>query len=556
MDNVSNSILNTDDISRLIREETGSNDDAFQDAWVLVLRNNLTEPSAIRQVARKERKHHVSARITQQHREQSLDAPLGDTTLSLHDLLPAPEAFSDTHTAPPVPHLRPTKGHMQVDPETLAAILSRFPGKSLAESVRLLAGLPPSTKTTRWQQWEDDIIAERYSWGGTKAVQLDVSRTPAAIQSRARTLGIRRGVFRPSLGWLTAKETAEGLHMGRRVITQLVTDGLLEAQRVRDIGRFPTVFLTRKSLREFMEQHPFQYPHEKVEPGFASLVPQWLNEWRPIQSEQTSFPMGIVMLYRHIQRGDFPHRIGRNRRLYARPVDVQAFNARPKPPRRHRPQPFGVVAYGDVKHYLFTDTETPADQARLWCKKHTTIPILAIRKARGRPTCRVCLSTLKSYQQKGRTNSRPQPVESPSPLTKPMLFDPFFRALDFPTITNRINRIHERHTKHRCPRCNAPDTLRYGCRKNIQRWLCKHCNKTYMDIIAAPKMQVPIRLILEAWRLRASGLSLRLITSRLNAHGDTFVSPATCFRWLSDPRVIAKVCRFLKIPPPYLGATE
>ena len=82
----------------------------------------------------------------------------------------------------------------------------------------------------KWEEWEDDIIREKYIRGGCLAVALFLTRTVNAIASRASYLGIRRY---PEKHWIPKESTKvqEKRHLERERSKE---QRRLESQRVKE----------------------------------------------------------------------------------------------------------------------------------------------------------------------------------------------------------------------------------------------------------------------------------------------------------------------------------
>lgn len=240
--------LSAEAVSAVIKERTGIDEDAFQDAWLRVIEGGISDEAAISAIAGECRRKNSSQAVGEMFRLKSLDAPLvhDDEGFALKDVIAAPEAVAETV---PAKYLGKFSANQpRLDPETVSEIRRRYPGLPLGRAVRALVGLPPLEKRDAWQPWEDDVIRDRYPHGGSELVRLDVKRSRDAVIERARFLGVKRGEFCPSDEWMTPTALAKELDISPAWVSKLVTGGIIKPKLRLPGRRFGRIFFDRSSV--------------------------------------------------------------------------------------------------------------------------------------------------------------------------------------------------------------------------------------------------------------------------------------------------------------------
>ena len=161
----------------------------------------------------------------------SLQKPFHNTeNFTLEDIIASPEIPPDD--AEFKRNGKPAGRQINLDAETTAKLRERFGNLPLGRAIRSLVGLSPVQKQDAWQEWEDDIIKERYSWGGSVAVKLEVERSFDAIRERARFLGVKFVHFKPCADWFTPKEVARIVGVEYSTLWKMVKTGIVKSRVV------------------------------------------------------------------------------------------------------------------------------------------------------------------------------------------------------------------------------------------------------------------------------------------------------------------------------------
>lgn len=300
-------------INELIRSVTDGNEDAFQDVWVSILEGNCQTEEDILAKAREAKKH----TCIHNYPERSLQKPLtydSDKPLTLEDTISSPELQPDDTGYRRLG--KPQGSATHLDDETKDKLRERFGNFPLGRAIRSLVGLPPKENKEAWQGWEDDIIKECYSWGGTVAVIASgVKRKATSINWRASKLGIKRGTTRPKDDWLTPTEVATIFHCRNTTIYEWCGNGSLN-HLVYKAEKRKFVFITKVQLVEFMQEHPFMYPHERMTGSFRQYIPHMLSEYISIKEAAEKFHYSLGGIYHQINNGMIPCIRGYGRKKY------------------------------------------------------------------------------------------------------------------------------------------------------------------------------------------------------------------------------------------------
>lgn len=307
-----------DRISYLIQSISGSDEDVFQESWLKIVESKVSSDDEILKITKDIKRKSRNNNIRENYSVMSIDKPLNgeEDDFTLHDILVADEIQEDV--APRKHRVNGNgnvKGWVRLDTETLDAIKEKYNGMPLNRAVRLMIGLPPLDKISIWQEWEDDIIRDRYPWGGSLAVSVDVKRAFQSIRQRARILGIRRDIYRPSEKWVTSSELANMLRCSVTNIFNLVKSNKIT--RINAPGkRYGFGFFEQKSIVTFLKDYPFSYDHNKVSDELVPYIPKWVFEWVPLKHATSDLYMSTRGLHKVIKRNKSLGRIGYKGILY------------------------------------------------------------------------------------------------------------------------------------------------------------------------------------------------------------------------------------------------
>lgn len=99
------------------------------------------------------------------------------------------------------------------------------------------------------------------------------------------------------------------------------------------------------------------------------------------------------------------------------------------------------------------------------------------------------------------------------------------------------NSVEYKKPSLKCPRCQSEEVIKYGTRKtdnrgNIQRYLCKKCNDTFIENDGFYRMRNNADKITASLDLYFNGLSLRKLQRFLGVHYPHNASHMTILRWI------------------------
>lgn len=400
--------ISTFEISDIIRGVTNGHEDAFQEAWLLVLERKLSDAAAIREVAHQCLTKEIRAPIIDDYRGVSLDAPLRpgeETSGTLLDVLSAvgdrTEEDIDAEIESCAPRYRGqgrrnVEGHTQIDRETLLAIQKMYPHEPLNYAIRRLAGLPPPEPKHRpWAQWEDALLRRRYCWGGVFACMMDLNRSRQAIQQRANKLGLHLTgkAYKPMPEWMRIEEAAETLGASYKTVVRWIKLGYLSVVDVeghRQPGR--DIFITPEAVQAFLQSFPCVYDPRAVAAEFAADIPEERGDWCTTKEASVAVGINQTSIDRGIKAGDLEAVWGWLGRWYVRLKDVGYWATQPYPV---------VWRFDGSRHYLFHMDEQGNQYT--YCRKRNPTRELQRSEKKGEfPTCLVCLRALGIYRKEHR----------------------------------------------------------------------------------------------------------------------------------------------------------
>lgn len=285
-----------DDINAIIRSEAAQDDDVFQCVWLEILESGITNKSDIRRLASKVAKKYFGEKIGESFKLRSLQKPLSteSESFTLEDTLATPEIraneeiehdidVDESYVATSTGKINQT-GNVHLDYDTWQRIKSLYPHDPLNHAIRKLTGLSPAKRDKRgWHRWEDAIVRERYPWGGSLAVSLDVHRSQNAIEKRARYLKIYRGhrTHKPVAEWMTTPEIAEICRAQYNTVTSWFKKGYIKTIRISKYYHgHDGVFVTPDAFQSFLENYYYVYDPKKLAKAYQKFVPdnpQWIS---------------------------------------------------------------------------------------------------------------------------------------------------------------------------------------------------------------------------------------------------------------------------------------
>lgn len=263
--------LGIDKVSNLIRSVTKESEDAYQDAWVAVLEDHVGSAEDILAIAREIHHRHANETIAKEHKEISLDQPIGEYRdegeFTFKDILRAPAPQTDEEIDHEIDvttcYVTNSSGKRQVtdrwylDPDVKAELKRLYPHDILKVAIRKVVGLPQAQRDKRgWYKWEDAIVMRRYPWGGARACALDICRSLNSINHRAKQLGVKADIlnsYKPCPAWLNIPELAERLGCKYGVAARLEKTGKIKAIRIPNYHQgHDGVFFTPEAINEYL----------------------------------------------------------------------------------------------------------------------------------------------------------------------------------------------------------------------------------------------------------------------------------------------------------------
>lgn len=407
--------ISNDEISKIIKEITGTYDDAFQDAWVQVLELNLSNSNDIRAIARECYKKYRNESIGKKG-ISSLDAPLSNEPgrKTLKDIIPAIEGcYNEMPGENNKPCLsQPNKAlTYQLHKDSARVLKDKYPLLTYTQAIRQLLGLSVYFKKyDTWQEWEDEIIRKYYPEGGSYRVNIElVHRTRSAINCRASMLKIKFKNYRLSPEILTTREVVK--------IFRFRVENLYDIVRKREIVRAKPfkscVCYFIQDIIKFIKTQPFKYRHDKICREYREYVPDWVWEWKPTQDIAEELNVSHPSITRRIKEGLIPCKKYRDFFFYVRIKDAR--EALEMKRLLKQPYKVGYLTLNErPTHYIFQNDE---GDWQMRCKPNGKCYISKEMLERGYrlffkkgsyPTCKVCLSILKTYRilvMKNRTYS-------------------------------------------------------------------------------------------------------------------------------------------------------
>ncbi len=185
--------LDPSKIDRLICPILGrfdDSEDSYQDVCLRILERLPQSEEEIKAIAKEVKKQHTKDYVNNKHRLKSLSEPVGNNgnkEYNFERIL----ADKETHETEEASN----------DVEHSARVILNFLVKELINGKSLNWSILSLLRTSsellkrhhrKWEEWEDDIVREKYIRGGCLAVALFLNRTVNSIASRAFYLGVRR----------------------------------------------------------------------------------------------------------------------------------------------------------------------------------------------------------------------------------------------------------------------------------------------------------------------------------------------------------------------------
>lgn len=263
--------LGVDKVSQLIRSVTGENEDAFQDAWVAIMEDHVATEDDIVNLTREVYHRHCAETVAKEHREVSLDEPIGEHRdegeFTLKNILKSPEPRTDEEIDHDIDADTPyvanssgkpnRKGSFYLDDDTKAELKRLYPHDTIHSAIRKVVGMPMAERDKRgWHKWEEAIIRQRFPWGGSRACQLDICRSRDAIYHKAHAMGLKvnkLNSYRPHPDWLNRVEVAQKLGYSREHVNWLAKHGFIRSIRLANYqqGGF-AVFFTPQDVDNYL----------------------------------------------------------------------------------------------------------------------------------------------------------------------------------------------------------------------------------------------------------------------------------------------------------------
>ncbi len=92
-----------------------------------------------------------------------------------------------------------------------------------------------------------------------------------------------------------------------------------------------------------------------------------------------------------------------------------------------------------------------------------------------------------------------------------------------------------------CKHCQSTNTVKFGIKRNKQRYLCRDCKKTFLEFYNFDRKHYSVEVIASAWELYFRGVSLRNIKFYLKSqYHIKKLTHVTIFYWIQTYSVVMK----------------
>jgi ribosomal protein L37AE/L43A len=522
--------LDSDAISKIIKEGTGKDEDAYQDAWLRVVEGNVSDPLQILQIAKDCRRHNSSAALQESFRLTSLESPAHDDTKDgasreLQELIPWPEVSAVDTMAPYVNYGKVgAKTHVSLDTETAAILRARYPGQTMWKIIRGLAGLPEVTTRERFQPWEDDIIRRVYPTLGSRGVKAEgVHHSLASIGGRAEGLKVKWiGEYKPLPTWRSLNRLAADFGVSRLTAQAWVDKGFLKTRQVQTDGLGPAIkrilYVDEQDVVTFMRDHSLEYNWDTVAAHWSPHLPH--QKLRTLKQAGALLGVHCSTINTWINEGRILAVKGYHGRSYVDPQEVQFCIDHPEGSRRH---PYRVILIGEELHYITRATKVGPDwEVDVACKKphslHWKGKIGRLSFVSRIPTCEVCRSVMRQWQRRllqGETLV-PQLVKGEK------------------IGAHRPQKREAAPEKVVCKYCHSSQAVvKFGTQNGTQCWWCKVCRRRFTGNGSLPGMRMPKQVVEAVLALHARGFSYSGMRTEIQAQFGVRVPDSTICHWVN-----------------------
>lgn len=277
-------------IDSLIRPIVGDDEDAYQDTYLAIYENDTFDDESIIEIAFSSVKSNRNNNINRSFKEISIDKPLNDDGFSLSQILEDTKndrGYEDCYAN----HKPNVHGYTKLDEDVCRFLKERYPNCPINDAVRLMCGFPMHNRRRDYQPWEDELIKERYPFGGIASLIKDLPRrSRGSISQRALALGLRRTKGRPNDEWYSRIEARKALGLSEPKWKAVVRNGYIEPILVPGRkGRSFSHYFDVASLAKFMRSHTFEYDHESVSITLKHFVPGEMQYWKKIKTIEVQF---------------------------------------------------------------------------------------------------------------------------------------------------------------------------------------------------------------------------------------------------------------------------
>lgn len=382
-------------ISEIIHEIIGTNEDAFQDAWVEILSDHCKTEEDVERIA-------VAAKgknYVHKYTDLSLQKPLAvssDKSFTLEDAIASPELVYDEPEPQKFKQQKYKKSYLQrngMDEDVALFLRQKYPGESLKHALRMALGLPVKD-TKHWKAAEIEVLKSKYPDTGAEAVALELGRTVNSVWNKVTELKVKRTSHRHTpKGAYNCGDVCRIFHFSGNHLRHILSIGMLPWRRYKKARIFH-----RDDIVSFIRNHPFKYRHDLLEIGWRSYVPATSWEWVTINDMALSVYYGPTVI-RRLLRTNYLSVKKCGKVTYVRVNDIKrALDL------RDDPQPYRVMRAANLLHYV------QEEEKGYWVRvcagkgaKYSWIPELIKLLGhppifvKGCPTCLKCLKLRESW---------------------------------------------------------------------------------------------------------------------------------------------------------------
>lgn len=100
-------------------------------------------------------------------------------------------------------------------------------------------------------------------------------------------------------------------------------------------------------------------------------------------------------------------------------------------------------------------------------------------------------------------------------------------------MTEVANNVKKNKEMVKCKYCDSHNVVKFGCRRGIQRWWCKDCQRKFVDNDALPCMRRPVRQVSAVLSTYYNGMPFKAIRRHLEQQYGNIPPRSTLRRWVA-----------------------